>query len=247
MIFPKASDRTAHGDRLFAVIPKITERGNRFDGGRRCGRDREVTPAAVLTVLTVTRAVSMGETAHAADEPPPAEHVSHAPDIVVPSLHGLALMTVMRATETVLWPDPFARPAHFAAHYEAAFTQPPILDTRQPFMRWDGDPLFVNVVGHGLFGSELYLRARQCHLGWAGALAFAAATSSVWEYAFEANGVRPSAQDLVYTPIMGLALGEARYFLHRAAGRLASPTARSVARAMADPFGELERAAGTGY
>lgn len=181
--------------------------------------------------------------------PSPATATSPAaaapPDIVVPALHGLALMTLMRATETVLWPDPFARPQHFGAHYEEAFTKPPILDTRQPFMRWDSDPLFVNVVGHGLFGSELYLRARQCRLGWGGALAFAAATSAVWEYAFEANGVRPSAQDLVYTPLMGLALGEARYALHRAARHLASPVARGVVRAALDPFGELERAAGT--
>jgi Domain of unknown function (DUF3943) len=211
-----------------------------------------VTPATLVAVISVAAAGAVAdsdaepaairtrEESRAVEAPPQAR----APNIVVPALHGLALMTVMRVTESVLWPDPFAEPRHFGAHYEEAFTRPPKLDRSQPFMRWDGDPLFVNVVGHGLFGSELYLRARQCRLGWGGALAFAAATSAVWEYAFEGNGVRPSTQDLVYTPLMGLALGEARYFLHRAAGHIRSP-ARVVVRAVLDPFGELERAAGT--
>jgi Domain of unknown function (DUF3943) len=196
-----------------------------------------VTPAATIALVVV---------AASAPADVPGEHVAatRTPDVVVPALHGLALMTVMRATESVLWPDPFAKPEHFGAHYEEAFTQPPKLDFGQPVMRWDGDPLVVNIVGHGLFGSELYLRARQCRLGWGGALAFAAATSAVWEYAFEGNGVRPSAQDLVYTPLMGLALGEVRYLLHRAASQVHSP-AGTVARVVLDPFGELERAAGT--
>ena len=30
-------------------------------------------------------------------------------------------------------------------------------------LEWDGDPWYVNTLGHGLFGSELYLRARMCH------------------------------------------------------------------------------------
>jgi hypothetical protein len=156
-------------------------------------------------------------------------------------------MGVMRATEAFLWPQPFAdsNESNIAWHYEQAYTRPPVFDSKQSFMRWDGDPLFVNVVGHGLFGSELYLRARQCRLGWAGSLAFAAAASTVWEYAFEANGVRPSAQDLIYTPIAGLVLGEGRYFLYRAAAGLSSKLGRSIVRGVVDPLGEIERAAGT--
>ncbi|MBX3224312.1 MAG: DUF3943 domain-containing protein [Labilithrix sp.] len=221
--------------------------------GRRC-YGSAVTPAAVV-VLSFRLAAPPAEGAASAepsrldvagaDAPAAAaREVSPPPDVVVPAVHGLALMTVMRATESVLWPDPFARTQWFGARYEEAFTKPPVFDARQPFMRWDGDPLVINVLGHGLFGSELYLRARQCRLGWGGALAFATATSAVWEYAFEANGVRPSAQDLVYTPLMGLALGEARYLLHRAAGTIESSPTRSVVRAVLDPLGELERAAG---
>jgi hypothetical protein len=168
------------------------------------------------------------------------------PDLVVPALHAVALMSVMRVTETVLWPRPFAESGHFATHYAEAYTTTPKFDPDQPFMQWDGDPLVVNVVGHGLFGSELYLRARQCRLGWAGSGVFAAMASAVWEYGFEANGVRPSALDLVYTPLAGIALGEARFVLYRAARALSSPLARTIVRSAVDPFGEIERAAGTG-
>ena len=209
-----------------------------------------MTPAAAVAVLSVAHAAGgdarSERPAHAPSPSLVAPARAPSPNVVVPALHGLALMTVMRATESVLWPDPFARTQSFGARYEEAFTEPPKLDTRQPLLRWDGDPLVVNAVGHGLFGSELYLRARQCHLGWGGALAFAAATSAVWEYGFEANGVRPSAQDLVYTPLMGLALGELRYVVYGVAGRVESPAARGTIRALVDPFGELERAAGSG-
>lgn len=161
-------------------------------------------------------------------------------NIEVPALHSLALMTVMRGTESYLWPDPFSKPQYFGAHYKEAFTRPPLFDGSQPFMRWDYDSLLINVGGHALFGSELYLRARQCRFGVLGSVAFAAATSALWEYGFEANGVRPSAQDLVFTPLAGLVLGEARYYVHRAAKNL------PVVRWVVDPFGEIERAAGTG-
>jgi hypothetical protein len=67
----------------------------------------------------------------------------------------------------------------------------------------------------------------------------------VWEFGFEGNGVRPSLQDLVYTPLMGLAFGELRFAAWTAAGQLKRSTERRVLRAVFDPFGELERAVGT--
>jgi hypothetical protein len=193
---------------------------------------------------------SAGETSAAALEPPTANAASvgqpsEAPIFSVPILHSVALMGVMRATEAFLWPQPFAESSDIGWHYEQAYTKPPKFDSKQGFMRWDGDPLFVNVVGHGLFGSELYLRARQCRLGWAGSLVFAAAASTAWEYVVEANGVRPSAQDLIYTPLAGLVLGEGRYFVYRAAGGISSKVGRSILRGVVDPLGEIERAAGT--
>lgn len=216
-----------------------------------------MTPAAIMAIVvgasgdahvaSVAAAASLeperyeetqAEPSNRIGPPPPA-----TPNIVVPAVHALALMTVMRTAETFLWPDPFARPEQFGARYHEAFTTLPKFDGRQPFMRWDGDPLVVNAVGHALFGSELYLRARQCRFGWGGSVAFTAATSALWEYGFEANGARPSALDLVYTPLAGAVVGETRYRVHRAAAGLA-PSARGIVRALVDPFGELERAVG---
>ena len=154
------------------------------------------------------------------------------PNFVVPIAHDLGLMTVMRITEAIIWPDPFARTQWFGAKYEDTFTKPPIFP--------DHDSILINVGGHALFGSELYLRARQCRFGWAGSLAFAAAASVVWEYAFEGNGVRPSAHDLVWTPMSGIFFGELRHIVWR------SVSPDSPIRWIVDPLGEGERALGTG-
>lgn len=163
-----------------------------------------------------------------------------------PIVHGLALLTVMRVGEAILFPEPFAetRLSVLADRYDAAFTQPPLFDPHKPFMRWDGDSLFINVVGHGGLGSELYLRARSCHFGVLGSTVFAAAGSAAWEFLFEASGVRPSGQDLVYTPLAGLVLGEARYAIAGWGRHLDTSWARSVVPAVVDPFGELERQSG---
>ncbi len=160
------------------------------------------------------------------------------PNVWIPALHDLGLMVVMRSAETVIWPEPFARTETFGAHYKEAFTMPPIFDTKKPFFQWDGDPWYINSLGHGLFGSELYMRARTCHVPWYGALGFAAASSTLWEYGFEGNGVRPSGLDLVWTPLAGLGFGEARYQIWKAAKNV------KPIQVIVDPFGELERAFG---
>jgi hypothetical protein len=165
----------------------------------------------------------------------------------VPTLHGLGLMTGMRLTEAVIWPEPFADTdlSHWGESYELAFTKPPKWDSSESFFEWDGDRWYINAIGHALFGSELYLRARSCRKSVVAALLFTTAGSVLWEYGFEANAVRPSALDLAYTPLAGLALGETRYLLWTAASRLDDPGARGVLQAVLDPFGELERALGT--
>jgi len=160
--------------------------------------------------------------------------------------HALGLMTTMRLTEAWLWPEPFARVSgsFWRSNYRAAFTKWPKFDPDAAAFRWDGDSAPLNLVGHGLFGSEVYLRARSCRFSWLGALAFTTAASTVWEYGFEANGVRPSAQDLVYTPLAGLVLGEGRFQLVRGLRHQRGGLA-DVLRWVVDPFGELERAAGS--
>lgn len=169
------------------------------------------------------------------------------PNVVIPIFHAAGQFLLQRTAEAYFYPDPFAysRVGEWGKHYRDAFTKPPLFDRHAPAFEWDHDRWTINVIGHGLMGSELYLRARQCALGVPLSFAFTAAASTVWEYAIEGNGVRPSAEDLVYTPLAGLVLGEGRFQLFRLASGLAAPGPRAVLKAVIDPFGELERALGT--
>lgn len=168
-------------------------------------------------------------------------------DLWVPTLHAVSLMAVMRASETLIWPEPFAdfRPRVVTRGYRTAFTRPPKWDESRSAFEWDGDNWYLNSVGHGLFGSELYLRARMCRLSPAFALLFTATASAVWEYGFEAAHVRPSALDLVYTPAAGIIFGEFRYQLWHMSRGIESAHWRRAAQFVVDPFGSLERLAGT--
>ncbi|WP_437735497.1 DUF3943 domain-containing protein [Sorangium sp. So ce1335] len=193
----------------------------------------ERAPAAGVRVAASPRA---GAAAPESAEP------SWAPPIV----HSLAVFTVTRSVEAALWPEPFAdfRLERWGHHYGEAITKPPLFDASQPAFRWDHDPWPINVIGHALLGSEIYMRARTCRFGAAAATAFAIAGTHLWEYGYEANGVRPSALDLVYTPLAGALLGELRHATWRAAGGIESAPARLFVRALVDPFGELERGVG---
>jgi hypothetical protein len=180
--------------------------------------------------------------------PPPARTIilpAEPPqaNLTVPTLHALGLMTVMRTTEAFLWPDPFGdfdRKA-MGKSYRAAWTEPPKWDDDRDAFEWDGDNWYLNSVGHGLFGSELYLRARMCHLGPVGSLLFTATASAVWEYGFEATHVQPSALDLVYTPAAGIVFGEFRYQLWHMAEAVEDSTSRRVIRFLVDPLGGVQR------
>src|SRR5690606_29176834 len=102
----------------------------------------------------------------------------------------------------------------------------------------------LNVVGHSAFGSELYLAARRCGFGPVGASGFTVAGSTVWEYGFEASGVRPSGLDLWFTPLSGVMVGEIRYWLLNLSEQIAHPIARDIAQTAVDPLGGLMRALG---
>ncbi|WP_275938704.1 DUF3943 domain-containing protein [Sorangium cellulosum] len=177
---------------------------------------------------------------------PPAAPGSAEPSWAPPILHSLAVLTVTRSVEAVLWPEPFAdlRLERWAHHYGEAVTKPPLFDASQPAFQWDHDPWPINVIGHGLLGSEIYFRARVCRFSAPAALAFTLAGTHLWEYGYEANGVRPSALDLVYTPLAGVLLGELRLATFRAAEGLESAGARLLVRALVDPLGEIERGIG---
>jgi hypothetical protein len=178
---------------------------------------------------------------------------SPGPDAVedswlVPSVHGLGLMTGMRVGAAILWPEPFAdtNTRHIGASYRDAFTHTPRWDSSRPAFEWDGDWWVINVVGHGLFGSELYARSRICRRNVFEALTLTTVGSALWEYGFEASAVRPSGLDLWFTPLAGMVLGEARYQGWRAASQISDPNWRGVFTVVFDPLGEFERALGTG-
>jgi hypothetical protein len=164
----------------------------------------------------------------------------------VPLVHSLGLMTVMRTTEAVIWPKPFADfdLLDWAGSYGRALREPPKWDVSAAPFEWDGDAWPINVIGHGVFGSELYFRARHCQNGVLGALAFATLASATWDYVYEGNRVQPSGLDLWYTPTAGILFGELRHQGWRAAGGIDSPFWRGTVRAILDPLGSFERWAG---
>jgi hypothetical protein len=173
------------------------------------------------------------------------------PQWSVPIAHGAGLLMGMRVSLSVLWPKSYDLwPTEQARrNIERAYTEPPFYDPHRPLLESDGSPLFLNVVGHGTFGSEVYQRARACRLGLLGSFALTALTSSVWEYVLEAPHQHPSAVDLIWTPFAGAAFGELRFHLWRLARGDPLGTPPLTRRAMMillDPFGEAERALGTG-
>ena len=165
-----------------------------------------------------------------------------------PTLHALGVMTVMRVSAAILWPEPFAETdvETWFDNYATAFQHEPRYDSDLPAFEWDGDRWTINVVGHGAFGSELYLRPRICRKAPLEALVFTAAASATWEYGFEANAVQPSGLDLWFTPLAGIILGEARFQAWQAASAIESNVWRTVTQSILDPLGELERALGAG-
>lgn len=175
-----------------------------------------------------------------AQEPP------HEPSWLVPALHGVGLLTAQRAGAMLLWQHAFSLEDgdRNLRSLRMAYTEPPKFDASRRFFEWDGDRWQINLVGHGLMGSELYLRARQCGHGALPSIAFTAAASALWEYGVEVYNARPSANDLVWTPLGGALIGELRFVTWGAAGRLPRGW-RTVVRAIVDPFGELERAVGS--
>lgn len=181
-----------------------------------------------------------------AQVPPPPPPPPHASSWLVPALHGAGLLLGQRVVESVLWTHAFSLEDgdRNAEHLRVAFTRPPAFDPHRDFFEWDGDRWTINVFGHGLMGSELYLRARQCRHGVAASLAFTAVSSVVWEYGVEVFNSRPSLNDLVWTPLGGALIGELRFVTWEVAASLPRG-ARAVVRALVDPFGELERALGT--
>jgi len=133
--------------------------------------------------------------------------------------------------------------------FRSNFSVPPVWEPQayggggfMGYLQADGDIWVTNVIGHGLQGSEIYLRMRREGFLWWEALLGGALHSTVWEYGVEGWNETPSAFDLAFTPVGGWLLGELRMqalqFLHpRRRHWLAAGLTFVV-----DPVGALQRA-----
>lgn len=199
------------------------------------------SPAVRLGPLALSLSLALATLDVCAQQPP------HRESWLVPTLHAAGLFTAQRVGAMLLWQRAFSLEDgdRNLRHLREGWTQPPVFDASRRIFTWDGDRWQINLVGHGLMGSELYLRARQCGHNALASMAFTAIASAVWEYGVEVWNAPPSANDLVWTPLGGALLGELRFVTWELAGRLGTAP-RAIVRAVVDPFGELERALGTG-
>lgn len=78
---------------------------------------------------------------------------------------------------------------------------------------WDKDDWPLNYIGHPVAGSYYYNSLRSQHASVFQSFLFATAQSFIWEYIIEATAEKPSAQDLIITPIAGAILGESTHLL----------------------------------
>lgn len=161
----------------------------------------------------------------------------------VPMAHTGGVLVGMRLALSIAWPssyNPFPL-SRSGERFARAYTVPPELRGDRALLESDGDPWAINLIGHSLFGAELHGRVRRCGGGFLQALAFTAGASVLWEYGIESFHKRPSAVDLVLTPVMGAALGEGRYQLQRYLARRPLTVGRRVLEFLIDPLGETER------
>jgi hypothetical protein len=143
-----------------------------------------------------------------------------------------------------LWPSAFGPGQGSAAQFKSNFHNPPSWSSTTPFWNADGDPAFINIGLHALYGSEAYLAFRSRRHGVPASFAFAVVQTFVWEYFIEGPFHAPSLIDLVWTPFAGAVLGELRLQLLLLIERRMRPGAlKSALMFVLDPLGTVERAA----
>ncbi len=108
---------------------------------------------------------------------------------------------------------------------------------------WDNDELWINYIGHPYFGAGYYCHT--IHKGYSrldGFLYSLAMSTSLYEYGFEAFFEKPSTQDLIFTPLGGVLMGELFLMAEREIKRnknrvLGSRRLGDFCRGMMDPVG----------
>ena len=114
---------------------------------------------------------------------------------------GMGIL-MMLPNEMTKWEEDWQKVAK--RHIKRTFTRPPI---------WDQDDFFFNYIGHPIAGSYYYNAVRSQNAKWWESLLFSTAQSCIWEYLIEGFAEQPSIQDLIFTPIGGLILGEPAHIM----------------------------------
>jgi hypothetical protein len=136
------------------------------------------------------------------------EHRSFMGKAGVASLEVLSMETCTSAIMIFLpksitnWEEKYW--LHFGRNFKLAYTMPPI---------WDRDPWPINYIAHPLQGAVFFNSLRSQNCSFLTSAAFNLFHTYLWEYVIEAVMERPSAQDLIITPVTGIALGELFHFL----------------------------------
>jgi hypothetical protein len=214
---------------------------------RREERDKEPAGTRREELLEARRdeqgkeqpAALKGEPRHA----PYSDTADFDPHWLVPTLHCAGVSLVTRVSASLIWPEAFdvTRAEENWQRFKAAWVGAPAHDGSRGFFAWDQDPWALNLIGHGLFGSEIYLRHRQSHHPPWLALTMTTLWTLLWEYVVEAWHKHPSAVDLLWTPAGGALLGEGRYWLYRRILRMRASGGRRALLYLIDPLGQLER------
>lgn len=108
---------------------------------------------------------------------------------------------------------------------------------------WDNDEWWINYIGHPYFGAGYYCHTRHMELSRLESFAYATFMStSLYEYGFEAFFEIPSTQDLIFTPIGGVLMGELFLLAERRIKKnknrvLGSLRLGNFCRSMMDPVG----------
>ena len=123
------------------------------------------------------------------------------------------------------WEDKFW--LYWGENLHRAYTSPPI---------WDKDLWIINYIGHPLQGSLAFNALRSQGAGFWTSSVFTLGHTLLWEYFFEAINEQPSINDLIVTPIAGIAVGEAINLMTKHFRRGGFTTGEKILVTILNPF-----------
>jgi hypothetical protein len=132
---------------------------------------------------------------------------------------------ILMPKEVTKWEDDWIKDAE--RNYKRAFTEAPVMDQ---------DDWQINYIGHPVAGSFYYNAVRSQNATWWQSLLFATAQSFIWEYIIEGCAEQPSIQDLIYTPLGGMAIGEPAHLATMAMRRNGFKFIEKVATLIINPM-----------